>query len=439
MPKHLLLIDSSGFAYRAYHGGSKWPRHREDGMPTGTVIGFLEMLWRLLGDAKADPVSHAAAVFDAPGLTFRHKILPNYKGNRKARDPELSLQLPVMRDAARALGLATVEVVNFEADDVIATLAHIAVLAGHRVTIVSSDKDFGQLVVDNKVEIVDPMKNKRVLAAQVREKFGVGPALVQDVQALAGDPVDNIDGVPGIGLDKAAKLIRKLGSLDAVIAEAAKKSGYRMSASEKLAIHRHRKDIPLWLAATTLRRNVKLPVTLDDLAARPPERAHLVELLKALEAQDKMRQIFGDAAAAPPPATAPVVLEFDWHARALVEADKKAKNSTHRIMLQAPAEPQSGWYRRRLIKDGPWVPARIWRQQDTDFMTDRPSDNFTMMCAVGDTVRKAVDQWNWLLNNPIPKAEYDYMMMRRDWAKRWAPTEPEANEESPVDWLKVPI
>lgn len=445
MSKHLLLIDSSGFAYRAFHAGAKnFPRYRDDGMPTGAVLGFLEIIYRMLGAASADPASHVVAVFDAPGRTFRHDLFPAYKGNRGERDPELSLQLPVMRDAARALGLAVLEAEGFEADDLIATMARRGVEAGLRVTIVSSDKDFGQCVRNGHVEIVDPVANKRTLEKDVVEKFGVRPALVPDVQALSGDPVDNIPGVEGIGRDTAAKLIRKLGDLDAVIAEAKKKTGYRLKGGQRLAILKAGNSIFTYRALAALDACVDLKVNfppMEDLAARPIVRSHLDELLRALQAGDRFRRVFDRPKSVPICEVVPRHPgdPLDWHRKALVEFAKKLKSSTYRITLPAPDTPQCGWYKRRLIQGGPWVPAKIWREQAIDFATDKPGSFDNLHCQVGDTPRNASDAWGWLLNAPITREDYEFMMARREWAKKYAPTEPEANEDKPTDWLKVPI
>jgi 5'-3' exonuclease len=434
-PAHLLLIDSSGFAYRAYHGGSKFPRYRQsDGAPTGTVIAFLEMIHRLMNDAAKDPVSHVAAVFDnreAP--TFRHKIYPAYKGNRTQRDPELSVQLPVMRDAARALGITPVEAVGYEADDVMATLARWGVEAGLRVTIVSSDKDMGQLVEDDRIEIVDDRKGIRVLAADVEAKFGVPPHLVADVQALSGDMVDNIPGVPGVGSGMAGKLIRKLGDLDAVLREAAKSTGYRMTAGAKLSINNHRKEIKIYRKLTGLADDVALGVTLDGLAAVPMNPVHLKELLLALEAPDALRRIMsGGKIGGTYEAVARIDVEdrLEWHTKALAEYQAKLARPSHKITLPAPAEPQCGWYKRKLVQDGPWVPARIWREGF--------GDKDALLCSVGDTPRNPADQWGRLLSYPISEVDYETMMARRA-AVANMPLEPEANPGEPINYRTIPV
>ena len=160
---HLMLVDCSGFAYRSFHSAPAH-YHPDHGQPTGAVETFLRLMWGLIGQAQADLPTHAAAVFDARGRTFRQDLFPAYKANRpRARTEELDNQFPMMRGAADLLGMRVLEMAGFEADDLIATLAKKALAKGIRVTIVSSDKDFAQCVVDGSVEIVDPMQNKRVL------------------------------------------------------------------------------------------------------------------------------------------------------------------------------------------------------------------------------------------------------------------------------------
>src|SRR5262245_12203354 len=215
MTGHLLLIDVSGFAHRAYHAIPK--RTRKDGLEVHAILGSMQMIWKMMGRAQADPITYAAAVFDAPGKTFRHKLYPQYKAGRQ-RFPGLIAQMPMLRVATECLGLLAVEAPGYEADDVIATLCTIAKREGIRTTIVGIDKDLFQLVEDNVVEIVDPVNRVRILAADVAGKFGVPPKLMPDVQALAGDSVDNILGVRWVGQIMAAKLIIEHGSLDLFLA-----------------------------------------------------------------------------------------------------------------------------------------------------------------------------------------------------------------------------
>jgi DNA polymerase-1 len=225
---HLYLIDGSGYLFRAYHALPPLTR-KSDGLPTGAVSGYCNMLWKLIEDMKdGDKPTHLAVIFDAGKKTFRNDIYPDYKANRPPPPEDLIPQFPLVRDATRAFGVACVELAGFEADDLIATYARLAREAGARCTIVSSDKDLMQLVVDGAVALFDGMKNKRIGSAEVMEKFGVPPSKVVDVQSLAGDSTDNVPGVKGIGIDSAAPLIREFGSLENLLS---------LAESGKLALH----------------------------------------------------------------------------------------------------------------------------------------------------------------------------------------------------------
>jgi len=216
---HLHLVDGSAFIFRAYHALPPLTR-KSDGLPIGAVAGFCNMLFKFIEDAKgSDAPTHVAVVFDYSGKTFRNDLFPAYKANRPPAPEDLVPQFPLTRDATRAFNIASLEVENFEADDIIATLARQADEAGGRVTIISSDKDLMQLV-GGGVEMVDPMKGRRIGVAGVEEKFGVGPDRVVDVQALAGDSVDNVPGAPGIGVKTAALLINEYGDLDSLLERA---------------------------------------------------------------------------------------------------------------------------------------------------------------------------------------------------------------------------
>ena len=206
---HLYLIDGSGYLFRAYHALPPLTR-KSDGLPMGAVSGYCNMLWKLLEDMKSDAPTHLAVIFDAGEKTFRNDIYKEYKANRPPPPEDLIPQFPLVRDATRAFGVSCVEMKGYEADDLIATYARLGREAGAKVTIVSSDKDLMQLVVDGKVELLDTMKNKRIASAEVMERFGVGPDKVVQVQALAGDSTDNVPGVRGIGVKTAAELIAHL-------------------------------------------------------------------------------------------------------------------------------------------------------------------------------------------------------------------------------------
>ncbi|MFD1796190.1 DNA polymerase I [Paracoccus aurantiacus] len=216
---HLHLIDGSAFIFRAFHALPPLTR-KSDGLPIGAVAGFSNMLWKYVQDAKgADAPTHVAVIFDHSAKTFRNDIFADYKANRPPLPEELKPQFPLTRDATRAFNIACIEIESYEADDIIATLACQAREAGGRATIISSDKDLMQLVGDG-VTMLDPIKNKEIGPEEVEEKFGVGPDRVVDIQALAGDSVDNVPGAPGIGIKTAALLINEYGDLENLLANA---------------------------------------------------------------------------------------------------------------------------------------------------------------------------------------------------------------------------
>ncbi|MGQ0671661.1 MAG: DNA polymerase I [Hyphomicrobium sp.] len=216
---HVYLIDGSGYIFRAFHALPPLTRP-SDGLPVGAVHGFAAMLWKLLAESKASEApTHVAVIFDAGRETFRNRIYDLYKANRPPPPEELVPQFPLIRDAVKAFNVACVEQDGYEADDLIATYAREAVDAGGSVTIVSSDKDLMQLIRP-RVVMLDGMKNKTIGRDEVIEKFGVPPEKVVDVQSLAGDSVDNVPGVPGIGIKTGAELIIEYGDLDTLLARA---------------------------------------------------------------------------------------------------------------------------------------------------------------------------------------------------------------------------
>ena len=216
---HFYLIDGSGYIFRAYYALPPLTR-KSDGLPTGAVSGFCSMLFKLLEDSKSDKnlqkPSHFAVIFDSARKTFRNEIYSDYKANRAEAPDDLAPQFEYIRKSVLAFNLPSVELVNYEADDLIATYVDKILRAGGKVTIVSSDKDLMQLYKKD-VRIYDPMKNKFINDEDVQKKFGVGADKVIDVQALAGDSSDNVPGVPGIGVKTAAELINKYGTLEKLL------------------------------------------------------------------------------------------------------------------------------------------------------------------------------------------------------------------------------
>jgi 5'-3' exonuclease len=430
---HLILFDASGFAFRAY--ATQNPVYREsDGAPVGATLGFMQMIWKTLGAAEVDRPTHGAAVFDAPGKNFRHDLFPNYKANRPAARPlELDDQLPVMQLAADALGLRTIEKVGFEADDLVATLAARARREGMRVTIVSSDKDFGQLVVDGEIEIVDPLLKRRSLSADVIEKFGVGPELVPDVQALAGDAVDNVPGVDGCGLKRAGALIRRFGSLEGVLEGA---NGIHWPQVKTYLKRKHRYPgiaesrtgadwARLFLKLVTLRQDVELDVGPADFERQPIMRRHLDEILRVLEATSHAERIFQldpKMVRVVPPMADPE----EWWREELLHPGQPV-----------PDMPQCGFYRRKLVKGGPFVPARIWREPEVD-LQGKPTGQDLLRCEVGGKPRDPFAEWVRLSMMPIKKSEYAFEQADAAHAKVFRPDDPKANPRIPIDITKLP-
>jgi DNA polymerase-1 len=216
---HFYLIDGSGYIFRAYYALPPLSR-KSDGLPTGAVSGFCSMLFKLLEDSRSDDSihkpTHFAVIFDSAKKNFRNDIYTEYKANRSETPEDLAPQFEYIRKAVKAFSLPSIELINYEADDLLATYAKLIVEAGAKVTVISSDKDLMQLV-SKKIRLYDPMKNKVLGENEVFEKFGVKPNQVIDVQSLAGDPSDNIPGVPGIGVKTAAELINKYKTLDTLL------------------------------------------------------------------------------------------------------------------------------------------------------------------------------------------------------------------------------
>ncbi|MBA1340442.1 MAG: DNA polymerase-1 [Pelagibacterales bacterium] len=219
---HFYLIDGSGYIFRAYYALPPLSR-KSDGLPTGAVSGFCSMLFKLLEDSRSDDSihkpTHFAVIFDSARKTFRNDIYSEYKANRAEAPDDLAPQFEYIRKSVKAFNLPSIELLNYEADDLIATYAKQITNAGAKVTVISSDKDLMQLVSD-KIRLYDPMKSKVIGEKEVIEKFGVKPSQVIDVQSLAGDSSDNVPGVPGIGVKTAAELINKYKNLDTLLKNA---------------------------------------------------------------------------------------------------------------------------------------------------------------------------------------------------------------------------
>ncbi|KPP89648.1 MAG: DNA polymerase I PolA [Rhodobacteraceae bacterium HLUCCA08] len=292
---HLHLIDGSAFIFRAYHALPPLTR-KSDGLPVGAVSGFCNMLQRYVdGNSGPDAATHVAVIFDFSGKSFRNDMYDLYKANRPPAPEDLVPQFPLTRAATRAFNIACEEIEGYEADDIIATLACQARAAGGRVTIVSSDKDLMQLVGDG-VEMLDPMKNRRIDREGVEEKFGVGPERVIDVQALAGDSVDNVPGAPGIGIKTAALLINEFGSLEELLNRAEEIS----QPKRRQTLIDNRAQIELSKRLVSLDCHTPLDFSLDDLEVRDPDPDALLGFLAEMEFRTMSRRIADKLGVTPP-------------------------------------------------------------------------------------------------------------------------------------------
>ncbi len=283
---HVFLVDGSGYIFRAYHALPPLSR-KSDGLQVNAVLGFCNMLWKLLAEMPKDnKPTHLAVVFDKSERTFRTEMYPDYKAHRPDAPEDLRPQFPLIRDAVRAFEIPCLEQAGYEADDLIATYARLACEAGATATIVSSDKDLMQLVNDC-VTMYDTMKDKRIGPAEVMEKFGVGPDKVIEVQALIGDSSDNVPGVPGIGVKTAAQLIGEYGDLETLLARAGeiKQDKRRQTLIDNAEVARISKRL------VTLDQNVPLEVPVDQLTVHEPDYKNLIAFLKAMEFSTITRRI----------------------------------------------------------------------------------------------------------------------------------------------------
>ena len=283
---HVFLVDGSGYIFRAYHALPPLNR-KSDGLQVNAVLGFCNMLWKLMRDMPPDNrPTHLAIVFDKSEVTFRNKLYPQYKAQRPPAPDDLIPQFALIREAVRAFDLPCLEQAGFEADDLIATYVREACERGATATIVSSDKDLMQLVTDC-VSMYDTMKDRRIGIPEVIEKFGVPPEKVVEVQALAGDSVDNVPGVPGIGIKTAAQLITEYGDLETLLTRAPeiKQPKRREALIENADKARISKQL------VQLDDRVALDVPLDDLAVHEPDSRKLIAFLKAMEFSTLTRRV----------------------------------------------------------------------------------------------------------------------------------------------------
>jgi DNA polymerase I len=283
---HVFLVDGSSYIFRAYHALPPLNR-KSDGLQVNAVLGFCNMLWKLLREMPPDNrPTHLAIIFDKSEVTFRNKLYPDYKAQRPPAPDELIPQFPLIREAVRAFDLPCLEQAGFEADDLIATYVRLACERGATATIVSSDKDLMQLVTDC-VTMYDTMKDRRIGIAEVIEKFGVPPAKVVEVQALAGDSTDNVPGVPGIGVKTAAQLIVEYGDLETLLLRA----GEIKQPKRREALIENAEKARISRQLVLLDDKVALEVPLEELAVHEPDARKLIAFLKAMEFSTLTRRV----------------------------------------------------------------------------------------------------------------------------------------------------
>ena len=341
----LYLIDGSAYIFRAYHALPPLTR-ASDGLSVGAVAGFCNMLWKFLEEMKgAEAPTHLAVIFDKSEVTFRNKLYPEYKAHRPPAPEDLVPQFPLIRDATRAFNLPCIEMGGFEADDLIATYARRAAASGASVRIVSSDKDLMQLIVDGVIQLYDPMKNRILGPEAVMEKFGVGPELVVDAQALIGDSTDNVPGAPGIGPKTAAELLTTFGSLDAILERA---NEIKQQKRRETLIN-FADQIRLSRQLVTLKDDVDVEEKWETFALREPDPAMLLQFIDAMEfrtlgrrvrehfAKEKGVQIVASYASAAP---APAPVHADDGSRTgpvLEEIERAFKRDAYKIVRDLPA------------------------------------------------------------------------------------------------------
>ena len=286
---HFYLVDGSGYIFRAYYALPPLSR-KSDGLPTGAVSGFCSMLFKLLEDIRADDSknkpSHFAVIFDSARKNFRNEIYSEYKANRTEAPDDLAPQFEYIRKAVDAFNLPSIELLNYEADDLIATYSKKITEAGAKVTVISSDKDLMQLV-SKKIRLFDPMKSKVIGEKEVLEKFGVKPDQVIDVQSLAGDSSDNIPGVPGIGIKTASELINKYKTLDNLLNKASEITQNKRR--ETLIANKDKALLSKKLV--TLKDNVPVKNDLNEFLIKEIDKDKLYTFLREMEFNRLLSQV----------------------------------------------------------------------------------------------------------------------------------------------------
>ena len=288
---HFYLIDGSGYIFRAYYALPPLSR-KSDGLPTGAVSGFSSMLFKLLEDSRSDDTefkpTHFAVIFDSARKNFRNEIYSEYKANRAEAPEDLAPQFEYIRKSVEAFNLPSIEQINYEADDLIATYAKKIISLGAKVTIISSDKDLMQLV-SSKVRLFDPMKSKIIGEKEVIEKFGVSPEKVIEVQSLAGDTSDNIPGVQGVGIKTAADLIQKYGSLDNLYKNIDKITQKK----RKETLIKNKNNAYLSKKLVKLKDDVPVKENLENFELKEVNKDKLFNFLREMEFNRLLSQVIG--------------------------------------------------------------------------------------------------------------------------------------------------
>jgi len=314
---HVFLVDGSSYIFRAYHALPPLNR-KSDGLQVNAVLGFCNMLWKLMRDLKPEErPTHLAVVFDKSEKTFRTEMYPDYKAHRPDPPDDLRPQFAFIREAVRAFDIPCLEQQGYEADDLIATYVREACEAGASATIVASDKDLMQLVTDCVI-MYDTMKDRRIGIPEVVEKFGVPPDKMIEVQALIGDSTDNVPGVPGIGVKTAAQLIGEYGDLETLLARA----GEIKQEKRRQALIDHAEHARLSKKLVTLDAHVPLEVPLAELSVHDPDYKRLIAFLKAMEFSTLTRR----------------VAEFASIDPGAIEADGKLKAASAPSTARAPEQ-----------------------------------------------------------------------------------------------------
>ena len=286
---HFYLIDGSGYIFRAYYALPPLSR-KSDGMPTGAVNGFCNMLYKLLEDSKSKEnlqrPTHFAVIFDSARKNFRNEIYKDYKANRSEAPDDLAPQFEYIRKSVEAFNLPSIEMMNYEADDLIATYCEKILKEGAKVTIVSSDKDLMQLYKKN-VRIYDPMKNKFISNEDVLSKFGVDANKVIEVQALAGDSSDNVPGVPGIGVKTAAELINKYGTVEKLLASA---DEIKQNKRRETILENKEKAL-ISKRLVTLKKDVPIKDKIQDFELKEINKDKLYDFLREMEFNRLLSQV----------------------------------------------------------------------------------------------------------------------------------------------------